>query len=70
MGQKTVVCLRGISLSATNIRVLDNYINGARYKCFGVRDAACMLFLRNSLELPILSRLNDGRARKIPGQAD
>ena len=50
-----------ISLSATNIRVLDNCINRAMYKIFGVRDAASMLLLRNSLGLPDLSCVIDGR---------
>ena len=50
-----------IALSATNIRVLDNCINRAMYKIFGVRDAASMFLLRNSLGLPDLSCVIDGR---------
>ena len=45
-----------ILLSATNSYVLDNNcINRPMCNIFGVDDAACMLFLRNSLGLPDLS---------------
>ena len=35
------------------------------YKIFGVRDAANMLLLRNSLGLPYLSCVIDGRVSKF-----
>ena len=50
------------SLSATNIRVLDNCI------IFGVNDGENMVFLRNSLGLSSLCNVIESRRKKIHGQ--
>jgi len=43
-----------LHLSAANIRVLDNCINRAVYRIFGVNDSEDMVFLKNSLGLIIV----------------
>ena len=50
-------------LSATNIRVLDNCINRAVYRIFGVNDCEDM-FLRNSLGLSSLCNVIESRRKK------
>ena len=54
-------------LSATNIRIglLDNCINRAVYRTFGVKDGEDMVFLRNSLDLPSLCNVIESRRRKF-----
>ena len=52
-------------LSATNIRVLDNCINRAVYRIFGVKDGDYMVFLRNTLGLPSLCNVIESRRRKF-----
>ena len=54
-------------LSATNIRIglLDNCINRAVYRTFGVKDGEDMVFLRNSLGLPSLCNVIESRRRKF-----
>jgi len=52
-------------LSATNIRVLDNCINRAVYRIFGVNDGEDMLFLRNSLGLSSLCNVIESRRKKF-----
>jgi len=42
-------------LSATNIRVLENCINRALYKIFGIGDASCLLQMRIYLGLSSIS---------------
>ena len=52
-------------LSATNIRVLDNCINRAVYRIFGVNDVEDMVFLRNSLGLSSLCNVIESRRKKL-----
>ena len=44
-----------VSLSATNVRELDNCINRALYKIFGIGDTSCLLQMRSYLGLPRIS---------------
>lgn len=52
-------------LSATNIRVLDNCINRAVYRIFGVNDGEDMVFLRNSLGLSSLCNVIESRRKNF-----
>jgi len=56
-------------LSAINIRILDNCINRAVYRIFGVKDDEDMIFLRNLLGLPSLCNVSYLKSSKeIHGQ--
>jgi len=46
-----------VPLSSTNIRTLDNCVNRAMYRIFGIRDCENMACLRDSLGLPSLKAL-------------
>jgi len=52
-------------LSATNVRVLDNCINRALYKIFGIGDASCILQMRTYLGLSSISNLIEVRRRNF-----
>ena len=53
-----------VSLSATNIRELDNSINGALYKFFRISDTSCLLQMRSYLGLPRIGLSDAIEARK------
>jgi len=53
------------SLPATNIHKLDNCINRAVYRIFGVKDGEDMVFSRKSLGLPSLCNATESRRRKF-----
>jgi len=52
-------------LSATNIRVLENCINTALYKIFGIGDASCLLQMRIYLGLSSISNFIEVRRRNF-----
>ena len=52
-------------LSATNIRVLENCINRALYKIFGIGDASCLLQMRIYLGLSSISNFIEVRRRNF-----
>ena len=54
-----------ISLSATNIRILDNCINRALYKIFGACNNENLLYLRHCFGLPSLLNMIENRRRKF-----
>ena len=58
-----------VPLSSTNIRTLDNCVNRAVYKMFGIRDGENMACLRDSLGLPSLKGMVEGRRIKFFRQA-
>jgi len=57
-----------VSLSATNIRVLDNCINRALYKIFGIGDNSCLSQLRTCLGLPSVADLIERRRSNFMDQ--
>jgi len=50
-----------VSLSATNVHELDNCINRALYKIFGIGDTSCLLQMRSYLGLPRISDAIEAR---------
>ena len=54
-----------VPLSSTNIRTLDNCVNRAVYRIFGMRDGENMACLRDSLGLPSLKGMVEGRRIKF-----
>jgi len=54
-----------VPLSSTNIRTLDNSVNRAVYRIFGIRDGENMACLRDSLGLPSLKGMVEGRRIKV-----
>jgi len=57
-----------VSLSATNIRVLDNCINRALYKIFGIGDTSCLLQMRMFLGLASIADLIEMRKNSFMNQ--
>jgi len=54
-----------ISLTATDMRILDNYISRALYKIFGISDNKNMLHMRQCLGLPSLRNMIENRLCKF-----
>jgi len=65
-------CLPGLlyateatSLTATDMRILDNCISGALYKIFDVSDNESMLHMKRCLRLPSLMNMTEHRRCKF-----
>ena len=56
-----IYATEAVPLSAINIRVLDNCINRALYKIFGIGDTRCLLQMRSCLGLSSISDLIEVR---------